>query len=804
MKKVFLNCILLLCALIVGSGSLWGQSDKSAVYTSDVTLSTTGGTSASTCKVRLSSSGTQYDGIKCGTGSAAGAMKLTAPAGTKYLHVHLVAWNGDGVTVSITPNSNITPTSFSLTSDAGISGSSPFTLSTPANATSSYYKVITFSSALEKETQLTFTATSGKRFVIWGVNKEEDSGSAIPTTTTIDATGITNTDLKNGTAAGSLSASVTVTSGGASVGGATVTWSSSDEGVATIASNGIVTLASAGETTITASYAGDEEYGASSKTYVLTVSDTRTATTTEINVPGDFNTELATSPIAGTLSAVVKVGGSALDPQPSVTWTSSKTAVATVDENTGAVTLVAKGTTTITASYAGSATQKPSSDTYELTVTNKHNGIFYVNGNVYQTVLTNQDSNIEFPSNPEDRGEMLFMGWSESETDGYTTIIPTLVSSKKMGAQDIPFYAVFASNVEIVATDVLTRETTGVSKGSTTYTGWSGKKSNSDAVYAGNSAGGQDAIQLRTQNSNSGIITTTSGGLVRKVTVAWESTTSSERVLGIYGKKSAYSAASDLYSNNTQGTKLGDIAYVSSTELTIVGADFYDYIGIRSNSGALWLTSVTIQWVDYSNANYFTTIPETVSKTITAAGWATYCSPFALDLEHATGLTDAFIVRGGAAGVLDKVSVKSGIVPANTGLLLKAPAGTATAATIPIVNSGTTDVSKNKLVGKTEEYLLPAGEGYVLLNGDNGIGFYINPDAAFTIGANTAYLPVGFTGSNPDAAPSSFRIVDEENNATNINSINANENVIKFIENGQLLIKKNGIVYDAIGRVIRK
>ena len=35
-----------------------------------------------------------------------------------------------------------------------------------------------------------------------------------------------------------------------------------------------------------------------------------------------------------------------------------------------------------------------------------------------------------------------------------------------------------------------------------------------------------------------------------------------------------------------------------------------------------------------------------VSKTVTAAGWATYCSPYALDLANATGLTDAYIVTG--------------------------------------------------------------------------------------------------------------------------------------------------------------
>ena len=175
MKKLLLKLTLLLCALIVGS-SAWAQSDKSETYTSNVTLSTTGGTSASNAKVKLSSSGTEYSAIKAGTSSKSGAVKITVPSGAKYLHLHVAGWNGESVTVSVTPNTNISPKSITLTADAGISGSSTtYTLSTPANATTNYYKVITFTNALTANTDFTFAATSGKRFVIWGVNTEEEA-----------------------------------------------------------------------------------------------------------------------------------------------------------------------------------------------------------------------------------------------------------------------------------------------------------------------------------------------------------------------------------------------------------------------------------------------------------------------------------------------------------------------------------------------------------------------------------------------------------------------------------------------------
>lgn len=51
-----------------------------------------------------------------------------------------------------------------------------------------------------------------------------------------------------------------------------------------------------------------------------------------------------------------------------VKYTSSDTSVATVDQTTGAVTLVAAGTTLITASFEGDLTHYPASDSYALTV----------------------------------------------------------------------------------------------------------------------------------------------------------------------------------------------------------------------------------------------------------------------------------------------------------------------------------------------------------------------------------------------------------------------------------------------------
>lgn len=112
---------------------------------------------------------------------------------------------------------------------------------------------------------------------------ELDNDPAVATSVTIDASGITNTNVFESTAAGSLSATVKDNENNP-INGAVVTWTSSNEEVATIAADGTVTLVAAGTTTITAAYAGVEnQYRPSQGTYELTV------TNEDPNAPGTLN-----------------------------------------------------------------------------------------------------------------------------------------------------------------------------------------------------------------------------------------------------------------------------------------------------------------------------------------------------------------------------------------------------------------------------------------------------------------------------------------------------------------------------------
>lgn len=136
--------------------------------------------------------------------------------------------------------------------------------------------------------------------------------------------------------------------------------------------------------------------------------------------------------------------------------------------------------------------------------------------------------------------------------------------------------------------------------GKTSYSAWDNDfKGVSGAVYKGTSAGSNNSIQLRSDVSDtkpaSGIVSTTSGGIITNVKVEWESSTTSGRTLNVFGSHSPYTAVADLADDSKKGTLLGTIVKGTSTELAISSGD-YEYIGIRSNGSAMYLTSVTFVW----------------------------------------------------------------------------------------------------------------------------------------------------------------------------------------------------------------
>jgi len=131
---------------------------------------------------------TEYKAIKAGTGKAAGSTTITVPAQASKLHFHAYGWNGESVTLSITAPAGVTvsPASQAISANTGISGStSTYTLAEGSTPETDAYFAVNLSGNND-EIELTISATSGNRFVLFGVNQE---GGIVPVLDHIVVTG---------------------------------------------------------------------------------------------------------------------------------------------------------------------------------------------------------------------------------------------------------------------------------------------------------------------------------------------------------------------------------------------------------------------------------------------------------------------------------------------------------------------------------------------------------------------------------------------------------------------------------------
>ena len=143
--------------------------------------------------------------------------------------------------------------------------------------------------------------------------------------------------------------------------------------------------------------------------------------------------------------------------------------------------------------------------------------------------------------------------------------------------------------------DELVWDAMGLDGTSNNYVDFSGIKFTSSAVYAGNASTGTGKyIQLRSKNNNSGVVTTSSGGKLKSVTIAYNEATTGDRTVDIYGSNTPYQSAADLY-GDAAGEKVGSIA-LGAANMTLNVEGEYAYVGLRSNSGAVFIDKITIVW----------------------------------------------------------------------------------------------------------------------------------------------------------------------------------------------------------------
>ena len=301
---------------------------------------------------------------------------------------------------------------------------------------------------------------------------------------------------------------------------------------------------------------------------------------------------------------------------------------------------------------------------------------------------------------------------------------------------------VLGASAQVV--DVLNNEWTGVT--GTSYTGVTGLTASSDAVYSVQCAGGNSAIQLRSNNNNSGIVTTTSGGTATKVKVTWNSNTNAARVLQVYGSNTAYTAPSDLYSGETAGDLLTVFqALNGDAEFDIEGT--YAYIGFRSASGALYIDKIEITWA--------TGDVVTVSKpTISPANQTSFIDELEVSMENpntsgaihytldGTEPTAESAVYNGPFTISETTDVKAIVIDADGNKSGVATAHYSKLQPINIAMVHATDAGENVAVKAT--CVATAAKGIVLADA-TGLLYIYEPNGPATYGlyANHDYLVTG-------------------------------------------------------------
>ena len=219
-----------------------------------------------------------------------------------------------------------------------------------------------------------------------------------------------------------------------------------------------------------------------------------------------------------------------------------------------------------------------------------------------------------------------------------------------------------------------------------------------------------------------------------------------------------------------------------------------DVSGLSEGEHTISIYFVSEGVYDSNNSNnYKATFYIASSVTLNSFGYATFCGANNFEVSGATAYKAAL------SGDVLTLSEISGVIPAGVGIILGGTAGAT--ATISYTGEDATTVSGNVLQGTTSSQTTTSlySEGqtfYAYDKSDNKFKIYNGTNFP----ANKAYFIVE-SGAGP--APSAIRIEFEENNVTNIDAIGANEKAVKFIENGKLFILKNGVVFDAIGNVVR-
>ena len=175
---------------------------------------------------------------------------------------------------------------------------------------------------------------------------------------------------------------------------------------------------------------------------------------------------------------------------------------------------------------------------------------------------------------------------------------------------------------------------------------------------------------------------------------------------------------------------------------------------------------------------------------VSSAQYATFSSPYALDLDNLTEGYTAYVATS-FNGETVTITPAAGVVPANTGLIIKGAEGICN---IPLSENAGTAPETNYLVAVTADNTEVSGDGEYVLGVDNNEVKFLqcNVNSA-TLNAGKSYLSIPANYAKALRFAFSDATVISNVTAKNVNA------VTKHLVNGQIVIEKAGKAYTTAG-----
>ena len=731
MKKTTLfKTVLLLCALIVGSGSAW--ADDELYYTLDGKETASGNAYANASTVKQNDmtwsvvANTEMSPWRVGGKSLTNVdreIKSTTAMGAAITQVKVdVGSTGGSLTVNSIKLVVASDADFNTQLDEieKESNSTSNTLTfTPTSGTEwakdSYYKIVF---------NVTRTSNSGNGYVQFNKADFYKAASSAPSSA---ATFANTTPSINFPATTTYSQTATTAAGYTG----TVTYSITANTAGATLEGSTVTVTKEGSVTVKATAPAITGWSASEATYTLTVTDTRA----DAGISFAENAQETT--LGSDYAGQALTNTNSLSP---IAWTSTNTDVATVNASTGAVTTKAAGVTTIKAAFAGDLTYKAAEVQYTLTVNKKNPGISFsvaeAEAKIGKTFVA------PTLNNPND----LTLAFTSTNTSVATVDATGAVTILAEGTTTIK--ATFTENDEYlgaVVQYVLNVVTPGKVE-----------------INFNNNALG---VSGNYEQKNS--LSYTANGIQFDLSIG----TNNQHAPRVDGADYSSTKYLRLYTDNTMTiTAPGNLKFKTITFNFNKGSIEYEGKKSYSTSSTTWsetaANSVVFTCTASAFINSISFTYDSEDIVISTSKYATYCSYADLDFSE-TGITVYTAVSDGTK--VNLTEVEDGIVPAGEGVVLYST--TAKTYNVPVTANDATDYESlsNEMIGvKTHTQVNETADtktNYILSKEDAGVGFYLASGGY--LAANKAYLST----STPAAAAAREFLPFAESETTGISAM---------------------------------